>query len=347
MWDELKRMQPTVARVLEQALARERVAHAWLFTGPIGSGKRQAARLLAAALNCREAPRRGCGSCPVCRGCQEGRQFDLTWVAPVSRARQITIEQVQRVIRELGLPPSGGPKRVVVVEDADRMGREACNAFLKTLEEPPSYAVIVLLTAMEQQLLDTVISRCLRLRFAPVPVAGREPPPAVAAVLARLAAGGRDLGLAALGAAEELDGALAGIRSELDARVAEELAALTEQLPEDLSEAEWRRIEEERRALADGEYRRARGELIDALFFWYRDVYLTGLGMDRDYLRYAGAAERVEAAARSLTPEQALCSMRLCEQLREGLETNVQEQLALEVAFLDLARRGVGRMGGR
>jgi DNA polymerase-3 subunit delta' len=203
---------------LRRALAEGRLHPALLFHGPEGVGKRLAAFALAAALNCPEAPGEGCGACPSCRRVLEGhalrdlasagekrapgRHADVLFYPP--RRRQILLEQIQDLCREAGFRPFEGRRRVFLVDPADRMNREAANALLKTLEEPPGSTCIVLITASPDGLPPTIRSRCQAVRFAPLPVddlaalLAREGRPAgEARRLARLASGsvGRAAGI--------------------------------------------------------------------------------------------------------------------------------------------------------
>lgn len=195
---------------LQRALAADRLHHSLLFHGPEGVGKRRTAFALAAAIQCTEQPGSGCGVCPACRrvlqGYEKNRLQDRTQArAPAlhadvlfypPRRRQIQIDQVQDLCREAAYRPYEGRKRVFIVDPADRMNREAANALLKTLEEPPPSTLLILITAHPQGLLATLRSRCQDVRFAPLPVADlsrllqeRDHSPAQAERLARLAGG--------------------------------------------------------------------------------------------------------------------------------------------------------------
>src|SRR3990172_5993491 len=164
---------------LERALASERPAHTWLFSGPEGVGKRHAAIEFAAALNC-TGDASPCGDCRDCRDTLAGRHPDVELLEPGgiceepehrdhAESRELRICQVRRLERVLSLSPYSGRRRVAVVDAADTLRAEAANAFLKTLEEPPEGCVIVLLAEREERLPETVLSRCRRLAFRPLP----------------------------------------------------------------------------------------------------------------------------------------------------------------------------------
>lgn len=146
--------------LLEGDAASGRVAHAYLFSGSAGSGPREVAVTFAAALVC---PDGGCGSCEACRRVGHGAHPDVEVVEPAGM--QLLIDQVRDVVRSAWRMPVAGPRRVIVVEGADRMNPSAQNAFLKALEEPPSATVIVLIAPSVDALLETVRSRCREVVF--------------------------------------------------------------------------------------------------------------------------------------------------------------------------------------
>lgn len=158
----------TVLKALRGALQQDRVAHAYLLTGPPGVGKKTLARALAAALLCRQ-PQQGdaCGLCQHCRLAAAGQHPD--WLTVTPRGASIKIEQ----LRQLQLEVQDGPRlarhRVVVLEQAEKMTREAANSLLKTLEDPPPGVVFILLSENPRLLLPTVRSRCQHFALAPLP----------------------------------------------------------------------------------------------------------------------------------------------------------------------------------
>lgn len=154
--------------ILKRALANGTLAHAYLFSGDAGIGKRLTALALAAAVNCAKGgPEGACGECPSCRKVAAATHPDVHLLAPDND--EIKIDQIRQIQAELSLRPFEGAKKVLIVDFAERMKQAAGNAFLKTLEEPPGDALIILVTAMPQSLLVTIRSRCQEIRFQPLP----------------------------------------------------------------------------------------------------------------------------------------------------------------------------------
>ena len=165
--------------LLASAAARQSLPPSLIFAGPDGVGKCRAAVALAQLLNCQQpTPTDACGVCASCKRIARGVHADVLLIEP-GETGTIKVDQVRDAIERAAYRPFEGRRRVVIVDDADAMVIEAQNALLKTLEEPPSGSMFVLVTSRPDLLLPTVQSRCQRLRF------GRLSPGDVAAVLMR------------------------------------------------------------------------------------------------------------------------------------------------------------------
>ena len=196
--------------LLRRAVRRDRLHHAYLFVGPEGAGKRAVATALAAAVQCPEGAGDACGECPSCRCIDDRNHPDVHWLEQRKGKRDITIEQVRELQRELVLHRFNGKKKIAVIDPLTLLNLHAQNALLKTLEEPPGDSLLLLIADSTGGVLPTVLSRCLRLRFSPLTVEQ------AAAVVARLrdVPEDRALLLAALGYGS-LGKALAGDEAEM------------------------------------------------------------------------------------------------------------------------------------
>jgi len=159
--------QDPVTRTLRNALASGRVAHAYLFTGPRGVGKTTTARLLAKALACTaRTGTEACGACPSCRDFTSGAPVD---VMEIDAASNTSVDDIRTLRENVKYAPARGRFKVYIVDEVHMLSGAAFNAFLKTLEEPPAHVVFILATTDPKKIPATVLSRCQRFDFRPIP----------------------------------------------------------------------------------------------------------------------------------------------------------------------------------
>jgi len=155
--------QEPITRTLRNALHQGRIRHAYLFTGPRGTGKTTTARLLAKAVNC-QAPEaeRPCNACPICVAINEGRLLDLI---EIDAASNRGIDEIREIRERVGFRPNEGRYKVYVLDEAHMLTEPAFNALLKTLEEPPPHVIFALVTTDPHKIPATITSRCQRFDF--------------------------------------------------------------------------------------------------------------------------------------------------------------------------------------
>jgi DNA polymerase III subunit delta' len=170
-WHSL-RGHDRVVTTLRRSLAQGRFPHAFLFVGPEGIGKHSFALRLAQTLLCERVPEAKLDPCGVCPGCLQvmaGSHPDLLQVGKPEDRQELPIRVIRDLCLDLGLKPMSGRRKVAIIDDADALNDEAANAFLKTLEEPPSGSVLILVGTSAEGQLDTILSRCRVVRFDPLP----------------------------------------------------------------------------------------------------------------------------------------------------------------------------------
>jgi DNA polymerase-3 subunit gamma/tau len=168
LWDEVVG-QDHVVSTLRQAIAHERIGHAYLFSGPRGCGKTTSARLVAKAVNCLnpDPAQRPCNTCEHCLAVNEGRFLDLI---EIDGASNNSVENVRELRDKINFAPGQGRFKVYIIDEVHMLSIGAFNALLKTLEEPPPHAIFILATTESYKVPATVASRCQRFEFRRIPV---------------------------------------------------------------------------------------------------------------------------------------------------------------------------------
>jgi DNA polymerase-3 subunit delta' len=178
-WNRI-RGQDAARQTFQSAFARGRLGQSYLLVGPDGVGKRLFARELAKALLCEKpsAQLAACDSCPACAQVEAGTHPDLHTLRTPEGKHELPVDEMREFCAQLARKPARGGRVVGIIEDADDFNAESANSFLKTLEEPPSGAILLLIATGTDRQLPTILSRCQVVRFAPLP------PADVAALLA-------------------------------------------------------------------------------------------------------------------------------------------------------------------
>ncbi|MCD6400815.1 MAG: DNA polymerase III subunit gamma/tau [Anaerolineales bacterium] len=167
-WDEVIG-QDHIIQTLKNAVAGERVVHAYLFAGPRGTGKTSTARLLAKAVNCldEDPAKRPCNACDHCEAINAGRFLDLI---EIDAASNTSVDDVRDLRDKINFTPNQGRYKVYIIDEVHMLSTAAFNALLKTLEEPPPHAIFILATTEVHKIPATVLSRCQRHEFRRIPV---------------------------------------------------------------------------------------------------------------------------------------------------------------------------------
>jgi len=160
--------QDHITKILQNALNTQRIAHAYLFTGPRGVGKTSMARILAKSLNCLKGPTPApCNECHICKEITAGTAID---VIEIDGASNTGVDDIRELQRELLYAPSQSLYKIYIIDEVHMLSKNAFNALLKTLEEPPENVIFIFATTEPHKVIPTIISRCLRFDFKRIPV---------------------------------------------------------------------------------------------------------------------------------------------------------------------------------
>lgn len=310
-------------KLLHHAIASDRLPHALLFAGPPEAGTHRLALDLAATLNGAQADSLETLMHPMCRVLRPG-----------SKSRRILIEEVRAVEPFLALRAEERETKLVIILEADRMGEEAANAFLKTLEEPPPQTLIILITALPNHLLRTILSRCVRIDLRDpsgeirLSEAQQRFLPALQAALPLI---GSDV--AALALRAELQKLLTERRDLITKRLTSELKAEAKTIAEGTDVHDWEsRQKDATTALIETEYLSERSRILELLSLCLgQAVMLASHAPDVKPL-----VPEIAALASALPVQDLLRRMRAVDELRSDLNFNINEALALDARLLDI-----------
>jgi DNA polymerase-3 subunit delta' len=307
---------------LRRAHEQNRLAHAYLISGPIGSGKQLLAAELASLVNGTKAS-----------DVFSVKARDIFIAQPESKSRRIIIEQIRDLEHTLQMRASNGRRKVAIISEADRLQPQAANAFLKTLEEPPKDSLLLLLSALPEALPDTILSRCIAIPLAPAHEHKRKLEEKELVKLLQQTVSEQNWSIQyAYRLAQKFQHLLRVIREQIRAETDEALKREEARYRNSTDGAWLEEREEYYKALTQSLYLQRRVGLIEILFAWWSDVLRSSSEVSR--IDLPNARRETGALAKRFTPTEILRRIRCLEELRDHLNRNIQEALAIEVAFL-------------
>ncbi|MEE2809081.1 MAG: hypothetical protein VYB73_07190 [Verrucomicrobiota bacterium] len=307
---------------LNKSFSAERLSHAYLITGPSGSGKNDLALRLISLIN---------------KSSQEeflanAISDNVRLVQPESKSRRIKVEQIRDLEEMFHQKANKGSYKIGIIQDADRLGEQAENAFLKTLEEPPLNCLVLLITAFPEQLLDTILSRCIEvpLMSSESNIAANEYGDRLRDLLKSVRL---DVGVSeALKIARSFSDILKDAKEQSE-KVEDKERKLESQSFAKTTDGRWLKDREDyHKAIAQSRYLGIRSDLIEVLISWFGDALRHKKGYTR--LDFSQHSEFTSSLSSGFSVDELMERMGSIEKLRDDLGTNVQESLAIEVSFL-------------
>jgi len=310
---------------LQNAIRLKKISHAYILDGEEGAGKNLLASAFAQALQCERGQDEPCGECRSCKQVRTNNQPDIIRVTH-EKPGSIGVEEIrEQLCNDIQVRPYSSPYKIYIVDEAEKMTVQAQNALLKTVEEPPAYGVILLLTTNSHAFLPTILSRCVTLKLRPIKdslirqylMEGLHVPDYQAEVCTAFARGnvGRAKKLAQSEYFGELkDHALYIVRNMGDM----ELSEITEAI---------RRV---------AEYKADINDYLDLLILWYRDALLFKATRQIDALIFSGEIKYISAQASSSSYEGLEHIIEALEKAKVRLKANVNFELTMELLLLTI-----------
>lgn len=307
------------------AIQHGKVSHAYLINGERSSGKEFIAKVFAKALQCEEGGIEPCGKCHSCKQAESGNQPDIIFVTH-EKPNSFGVEDIRTQInQDIVIKPYSSKYKIYIMNEAEKMTVQAQNALLKTLEEPPAYAVIILLTTNVEAMLPTILSRLVVLNMKPVGdqlvkdylMKEVKVPNYKADICVAFARG--NLGKAKLLATSE----------EFD-KVKEEAISLLKNIRQ-------MEIQEVMKAIKKiGEYKLEVNDYLDIMAIWYRDALLFKATNDANHLIFKEEIQYIKKVADQSTYEGIDSILKALEQAKRRIEANVSFDLAMELLLLTI-----------
>lgn len=321
--------QEQIKEHLQSAISAGKVSHAYIFNGEKSSGKEFIARVFAMTLQCERGGKEPCQKCRSCRQALSGNQPDIIRVTH-EKPGTISVDDIRtQVNNDVAIKPYSSPRKIYMINEAEKMTVQAQNAILKTLEEPPEYAVILLLTANADALLPTILSRCVVLNMKPVPdelvkkylMEQLEVPDYKAEVCVAFARG--NIGKAkALASSEDFENvktdALSLLKYIKDMELNEMIAAI-------------KKI---------GDYKLEVNDYLDIMAVWYRDVLLFKATNDVNHLVFREEIQTIRRVASRCSYEGIESVIEALEKAKNRLNANVSFELTMELLMMEIKENG-------
>ncbi|MCR5720632.1 MAG: DNA polymerase III subunit delta [Lachnospiraceae bacterium] len=312
----------TIKDYIRNAMKADKLSHAYIFNGEKDSGKEFIADIFAAALQCEDSANAPCGKCHACIQSQNNNNPDIIKITK-DKLTSISVDNIRENLnQDIDIKPYNGRYKIYIIIDAENMNTEAQNALLKTLEEPPEYGMIMLLTSGIEKLLPTIQSRCITLNLLPVSdekvikflMDTVKVPDYVARVCAAFARGnlGRAKALASSEDFNRIRSDVVGILKYSDEMRVEELIGATKRLTE---------------------YKLSINDYLNLFMVWYRDVLLFKATNDLNGLIFKNEAGDIARCAKRRSYEDIELVLKALDNTVRRIEAHVNLELVLQLLF--------------
>lgn len=314
---------PKQLETLRLALVHGRLHHAYLFVGATGVGKKTIGLSLAKAIHCSVASGDFCGECTDCARIQDGNHPDVRFIEPLAGKKEISIQQIRELEKELNLRSFSGNKKIVILDPATLMNLSAQNSLLKTLEEPPKDSLLILIAPNLGGLLPTLRSRCLRVSFVPLTrdqvetflVSQKRVPVEEAELLAAMSMGSLEIV-----AAVDLQELLARRRRWIDLLLR-------------VTSGDYRTAAETAETLAGNKEESLR--FLDWAEGWYRDLLVYAVTRNQQEVVNVDMLPQIQQVSAAVELEQLLARLAEAKESSAAIQRNLNRRMVLEALLLN------------
>ncbi|KPU27508.1 DNA polymerase III delta prime subunit [Caloranaerobacter sp. TR13] len=306
---------------LQNAIKNDSIAHSYIFEGPKSMGKKKLAMVFAKTLLCEEKGIEPCNKCHSCLKFDSGNHPDFDIINP--EGNSIKREQIEKLLHSIRMLPYEGMRRVYVIEDAYKMTAEAQNSFLKTLEEPPEYAVIILITDKSRSLLPTIVSRCQGIKFSYV-----ENEKIEKLLVDKYGCSKEEASFIASFSNGIVGKAVKLIQSEEFRKLRDDIIFAID----DIIYSDKFRIFSLSQTFVENKDNIE--DILDLLTIWFRDIMIIKVAGDTRFIMNKDKIELIYKHSNTLSIEKVSDIIENIEKTKEDITSNVNFQLAIEVMLL-------------
>ena len=315
-------------QILKNGIIYDRIHHAYLFSGKEGIGKKSAAIAFSKSLNCPDLSQEqeSCNRCSSCLKIDKNISPDFTIISPVSPGSRIKIDQIRTLKESIYWQPLQNRKKITIIDDADRMTIEASNALLKILEEPPEFAILILVTAFPDTILPTIQSRCYRISFKPLCIDDQRE---IVKRMLPLEEGKLDRILRLSGGSPGKALRMAE-NNHVMTRQLKFISTMSEMKPGDLFDCLFRPekiFPDSKNDLQD---------LLEMLIYWYRDVLFLKIGLGHQSLFFREQASAIRKYASCYSLKKITSILDYLAEIPADLEKHINPNTLLENIFIQI-----------
>ncbi len=312
--------------ILKNRIKLDKIGNSYLFTGKEGTGKKLTAIAFSKAINCTNLSKEqhSCNRCSACLKIEKGLSADFDIISPIDSV--IKIEQIRKLKRNIYFQPLENSKKIYLIDDADRMTTEASNSLLKILEEPPGFAILILITAFPDAILPTILSRCCRVSFKPLSIEHQRE-----ILLKNISIGKNQLeNLLRLSYGSPGKALSLAVNQQKIAVKGQYVDSIVKIRPEELVDYIFNPEE------LFPDIMNSFQDFVEMMIFWFRDILFLKMGMDKNQLIFQEQISAIKQYAQYYPSKKIIMILEYLANIPEEMERHINQNILLENFFIRL-----------